>query len=253
MTRAQDVVDASDIVFLTVPDGAIRSAAAALAWDDHVAAVHCSGATPLDALDAARQRGAAIGGFHPMQTFSNPEAAIRSLPGCTITIEADGELARHLAGLAARLECRVNELPAGARARYHAAGAYASQLVIVLLREASRIWQSFGKSEADAVSALLPLARGTLAAIEASGLAAALPGPISRGDLATVEQHVLALARVDREIADLYCTLNLRTIPLALERGSLDPVRAGEFESLLSGLQAPDRSAKGAGDPAERR
>jgi predicted short-subunit dehydrogenase-like oxidoreductase (DUF2520 family) len=168
-----------------------------------------------------------------MQTFSDPEAAIRSLPGCTITIEAEGVLAAHLEALAQRLGCRVNRLPAGARARYHAAGAYASQFLPVLLREAIRIWQSFGKSEAEAVAALLPLARGTLAAIEASGVARAMPGPISRGDLATVERHVRALAAVDPALASLYCALSVRSIPLAVERGSLDPDKARDFELLL--------------------
>ncbi|MGQ0652443.1 MAG: DUF2520 domain-containing protein, partial [Betaproteobacteria bacterium] len=44
-----------------------------------------------------------------------------------------------LVALAERLGCRVNRLPPGARARYHAAAGYASQFINVLLREASKI------------------------------------------------------------------------------------------------------------------
>jgi len=230
---AQQVADACDLVFLTVNDAAIAPAAAGLRWSPRVSVVHCSGATPVDALASAAQQGAPTGGFHPLQTFADPEAAIRSLPGCTIAVEADEPLRAALESLATRLQCRVIRLPAGARARYHASGAYASQLLNVMLREAGRIWESFGGTEAEAVAALAPLARGTLAAIESTGVAAAMPGPISRGDLAVVRAHTEALGAVDPAIGALYCELSLRAVPLAVERGSIGPERAAEFETLL--------------------
>ena len=40
-----------------------------LRWRPGVSVVHCSGVTEVDALSAARDQGANIGGFHPMQTF----------------------------------------------------------------------------------------------------------------------------------------------------------------------------------------
>lgn len=73
---AQACADASRLIFLTVPDDRIREVCAAIAWPATAAVVHCSGATPLDALAAARRRGAAVGGFHPLQMFANP--AVRS-------------------------------------------------------------------------------------------------------------------------------------------------------------------------------
>jgi predicted short-subunit dehydrogenase-like oxidoreductase (DUF2520 family) len=60
------------------------------------------------------------------------------------------------------------------------AASYASQLINVLLRETSEIWQSWGASEQDAVAALLPLAYGTLASIENAGLVRGMPGSVSR-------------------------------------------------------------------------
>ena len=44
----QDVADRCDTVFLTVPDDAIDTVAAALRWRYGQAVVHCSGALPLD-------------------------------------------------------------------------------------------------------------------------------------------------------------------------------------------------------------
>ena len=118
---------------------------------------------------------------------------------------------------------------------YHAAGGYASQFVNVLLREAALIWKSFGVDEADAVRALLPLLRGTLAAIENAGLAQGMPGPVSRGDTGTVSRHVEDLGRMDADTLALYQELARRSITLALERGSIDPAKAAELHRLLAG------------------
>lgn len=232
---AQEVVDRCELVFITTPDAAIAPTAAALRWRAGVAAVHCSGATEVSALQAAADAGAAIGGFHPMQTFADPEAAARSLAGCTVTVEAaDAALDATLVALCERLGCAVNRLPPGMRARYHAAAGFGSQFVNVLFAEAARVWAGWGASEAETVRALLPLVRGTLAAIESAGIAQGMPGPVSRGDVHTVAQHVQALGTLDAATMESYRLLCGRTVDLALVRGSLDATRAGRLRELLA-------------------
>lgn len=230
----QDVVDACDLVFVTTPDGLIADTAAQARWRSGVYAVHCSGATEVAALASAQQAGALIGGFHPMQTFGDPAAAVRSLPGCTITIEAEEPLNATLVALAERLECRVNRLPPGMRARYHAAAGYTSQFINALFREASKIWQSWGATEEDAVRALLPLARGTLESIDSAGVAAGMPGPVSRGDVVTVEKHVHALEGLGPEVMEFYRLLCDRTIPLGFQNGAIDEKTAARFRAALA-------------------
>ena len=231
----QETVDACDLVFITPPDGVIADTASSLRWRAGVAAVHCSGATEISALDKAAHDGAMTGGFHPMQTFGNPAAAALSLPGCTITIEADEPLEATLVAFADRLGCNINRLPPGMRARYHAAAGFTSQFLNVLFREASDIWRSWGATEEEAVRALLPLARGTLASIESSGVAAGMPGPVSRGDVQTVHKHVDALTAFDPEALQLYRALCERTVRLALERGAFDAATAKRFRAALRG------------------
>jgi len=232
---AQGVVDSSDLVFITTPDGAIAQTVERLRWRPGVAVVHCSGATDVEqTLGVARRQGAQIGGFHPMQTFADAEAAARSLSGCTITVEAaEPGLDACLLALASRLRCPVNRLPPGMRARYHAAAGYGSQFINVLLAEGARLWSTWGASEADAVRALLPLARGTLAAIEALGVAHGMPGPVSRGDLKTVRQHVASFDDHDAPGLQAYQLLCERTVALALQRGSVDPDMATQLRSAL--------------------
>lgn len=232
---AQEVADACDLVFVTTPDGAIESTVEHMRWRPGMAVVHCSGATEVMALGSAATQGAMIGGFHPMQTFGDPEAAVASLPGCTITVEAEEPLNALLIGLAERLECRVNRLPAGARGRYHAAAGYGSQFINVLLSEATKIWQSWGGEEEDAVHALLPMIRGTLMSIERLGVVAGMPGPVSRGDVESVAKHVAGLRELDEEVLGLYGELCRRTIPMAEKRGGIDRSTAARLEHLLDG------------------
>lgn len=236
----QALADTCDLVFITTSDGAIATVAASVRWRAGTGVVHCSGATEVGALDAAARAGAATGGFHPMQTFTDPEMAIASLPGCTITIEAaDDALATRLTALAHRLEGRVNRIPPGVRVAYHASGGYASQFVNVLLAEAVKVWRTWGATEEDAVRALVPLVRGTLASIEANGLAQGMPGPISRGDVGTIEKHVAAIDALDPEILGLYRELARRCVPLAIERGTLDRTAAEQLDLLLGRVSRP--------------
>ena len=231
--EGQQVVDACDLVFLTTPDGAIEATASQYRWRKEVAVVHCSGVTEVAALDSAARDGAMIGGFHPMQTFGDPAAAVRSLPGCTITIEAQEPLNAALVAIAERLECRVNRLPPGMRGRYHAAAGYTSQFINALFAEAATIWQSWGATEEDAVRALLPLARGTLASIESAGIADGMPGPVSRGDIGSIEKHVAALSPLGPEVMEFYRVVCDRTIPLGTRRGAIDATAAARLRGIL--------------------
>ena len=235
VSSQQDTVDACNLVFVTTPDAAIASTVAQARWRPGIAVVHCSGVTEVAALDKAARDGAMTGGFHPMQTFGDPAAAVRSLAGCTITIEAQEPLNATLVALAGRLECGVNRLPPGMRGRYHAAAGYTSQFINALFSEASKIWQSWGATEEEAVRALLPMARGTLASIESAGIAGGMPGPVSRGDLDSVAKHVAALSVLDADTLGLYRQLCERTVPLAVERGAIDAQLAAKFLAVIQG------------------
>lgn len=233
MTDGQAVVDACDLVFVTTPDGAIAETTAQYRWRAGMAAVHCSGVTDVAALGHAAQQDAMTGGFHPMQTFGDPAVAVRSLPGCTITIEAPEPLNAALVSIAQRLECRINRLPPGMRGRYHAAAGYTSQFINALFAEAATIWTSWGATEEDAVRALLPLARGTLASIEAAGLANGMPGPVSRGDVGSIEKHVAALTPLGPDVIEFYRVVCARTIPLGMQRGAIDEAAAARLREIL--------------------
>ncbi|WP_233149262.1 Rossmann-like and DUF2520 domain-containing protein [Herbaspirillum camelliae] len=230
---AQEVADQASIVFLTVSDDAIGPVCASVRWRSDVAVVHCSGATEVAALDAARAAGAQVGGFHPMQMFANPDVALAGLPGCTVGIEAEGDLLRNLQSLAQSIKCVPFSLPADVRPLYHASAYYVGPFLITLLKEGANLWSRFGATERQALDAMTPLLQGTVAAVLDGGLAKGMGGCVARGDIGTIEKHLRALEDFDSAAANLYRELATRNIPLAIERGTLAPPRADDIAALL--------------------
>lgn len=230
---AQDVADAAELVFLTTPDDAVAAVASSVQWRQGQSVVHCSGALSLDVLEPAARAGAAVGSFHPLQTFATWERAVELIPGSTFALEAQEPLLSELKALASALGGRAIELREDAKALYHAAAVLTSNYTVTLLHLATGLWREFGYERDAALPALLPLLRGTISNVESLGLAKALTGPISRGDRATVERHLEALAAFPLTSA-AYRVLAEATIPLALEKGRLSPERAQELAALLA-------------------
>jgi len=228
-----EVAAAADLVFLTVPDDSIGPLAERLPWRAGQAVVHCSGATEVVVLEPAARLGAAIGGFHPLQIFSDPARALGLLAGSSVAIEGPPALEAQLRDIAARLQMRSIVLRPGVRAAYHGGASFAASFLLSMLQEAAEVWASFGVSEVDTLQALLPLAEGTLAAARAKGLAGALSGPVSRGDAGVVRGHVEALERLGPAHAAFYRELTRRQLQLARASGRLDDTQLQALAAAL--------------------
>ncbi len=229
----QEVADRADLVFLTVPDDAIEPVASIIRWRAGSACVHCSGAADLDLLKKAAADGAFTGGFHPLHMFGEPGESPDALSGCAIALAGPDALVEKLERLARSLGARPLRLPEGGRALYHAAANFSGAFVIALIEETIALWKKLGIAEADALAALLPLLRGTVDNVERLGAAGGLGSAVARGDLGTIRRHLDALAKSAPDSLELYRILSLRTIPLALAKGTLKPETAKEIAALL--------------------
>jgi len=227
------VADNAEFVFITTPDDTIAQVAAELQWHPGQSVVHCSGADSTDILESARECGAHVGGFHPLQTFASVAHAIDNIPGSTFAIEAEEPLLSKLIEMASALEGSWVRLGAGDKVLYHAAAVVACNYFVTLVKLSTDLWQTFGVSSEKATKALLPLLRGTLNNIDKVGLPNCLTGPIARGDIGTIMKHLDALERAAPEILSTYRELGLQTIPIALAKGKIDDQRAKELGTLL--------------------
>ncbi len=229
----QEVAERADIVFLTVPDDAIEAVASKVRWRAGSACVHCSGAADLDVLQKAVADGALAGGFHPLHMFGEAGVPPGALAGCAIALAGPDALVQRLARLARALGAKPLRLPEGGRALYHAAANFSGAFVIALIHEAIVLWGKLGIAQGDALAALLPLLRGTADNVEKLGAAGGLGSAIARGDAGTIRRHLDALAGDAPDSLELYRILSLRTIPLALAKGTLKPEGAKEIAALL--------------------
>jgi len=230
---AQRLVDDSDLVVIAVPDDAIAPAARSLMWQGRHSVVHCSGATEVSALTSAADQGATTGGFHPLQSFTNTEAAMQTLPGCAVGIETEEPLLGVLTGMAGALGCHPIRLPAGARALYHASGSFASSFLVGLINDALTLWSAFGVDREEAFRALLPLTKGTVAALEANGPIRSLAGPIARADVGTVERHIAALRAHAPALLPIYLDLARRSLPISEAKGGASKDKLDALRALL--------------------
>ena len=232
-TSAQGVADRADLVLIATPDDVIASVAASVHWRDGQRVVHISGATPVSDLSPAALGGALIGGFHPLQTFANPNEALASLPGIRYGIEADEPLFGELAGLAEKLGGTPIRLTAESRAIYHASAVIASNYLVTLASLATSLWREIGVEPAEALRALLPLARGTIRNLERVGLPDSLTGPIARGDVGTLSRHLAALDDRSAAVAAIYRALGDETVGVALAKGTISPAVASVIRDTL--------------------
>lgn len=223
----------ADWVWLTVPDDCIAATAAALPWRAGQLALHCSGATPLDALAPAP----CVAGFHPLKLLAGDGALSGALSGAYVGIEADAAHRPALVALAQTMGLVPLNLPSPmssqARAAYHAAANLSASGVLAVLAEAQALWSAAGLPEAQALAALLPLTRGALDSALAHGLAGSVSGPVARGDAGVLARHLDATAHAGLP-ADLLRALALRQLGLAEAAGRLDAAQLTALKTLLA-------------------
>ena len=229
----QEAADGSDVVFITTPDSAIDQVAGQVRWSSKHGVVHCSGAHTLDILQGAAHQGAAIGSFHPYQTFarvSSFEDAVQRFRGAGVAIEGDGWLAGFLENLAGRLDCRVVHVEARDRALYHASAVMSCGHLAALTKVVVDMWREMGVPEEDALPIIAPIMQTTLANIASGGVAASLTGPVVRGDGGTLGRHLDALEERLPDLAPLYRSLARQSLQ------AMDPEPSFAMAEDLAGL-----------------
>ena len=234
LERPAEAAAHADIVFITASDAAVPLVCGEIKWRPGMAAVHCAGALPVAALDAAARAGVPTGGFHPLQTFPDPDAYNR-LAGVSFATESqDPSLAGWLRTFAQDLGGVSFEIATEHRAAYHASAVMASGLLAGLAGLAAEMWGQFGVPRDRALAHLAPLIESTAQALRERGLPGALTGPYVRGDAQTIAKHLQAMAASSPDVVRAYAAVALAQLPIAAEQGGLSPQARQEIEMALT-------------------
>ncbi|MBR6770516.1 MAG: DUF2520 domain-containing protein [Lachnospiraceae bacterium] len=216
-TELKELVQESDILFLTVSDGEIINAYTEIIQlnidlrGKYLA--HCSGALSSTIFSGIHSKGAKGCSVHPICAVSSKQTGYQDLSKTYFTIE--GEDTALIEEIFRFCQNPVERISAEKKVRYHAAAVYASNLVVGLYDKAVQLLQECGLSAEFSAQALKPLFLGNAENIGGLGVIQALTGPVERADEMTIEKHLAILEGEDREI---YRLLSKQLVKIAKQK-----------------------------------
>ncbi len=182
--------------------------------------LNTSGTVTPESYSELRRLGFPCGTFHPLAPFATPERGAAAVRDGWIGIEGDATACATARRLAAALGARTINIPAHAKAAYHAAAVMASNFPVVLAALATRLLVSVGIDKRAGAQVVQQLMRAAVTNLEVGAPAVVLTGPAARNDNDTIAAHRDALA-ADAEIAAVYDALTRAARALAAEHTPL--------------------------------
>ena len=229
-----EAVASATAILVTVRDGQLQDALGEVAlapMGPGAVVLHASGSADPAALTAVRALGHPAGTFHPLVPLSAPARAAEILRGAWIGVDGDPAAMAVSCRLAEALGAGILEIPAGEKARYHAAAVIASNFPAVLAAVAIQLLQDAGVPNDQALPAVVSLMGAAVSNLLERDPADALTGPVVRGDVATIGRHLDALASNPGTLA-IYRSISTAAVPLAKQAGT-DARLLAEIETLL--------------------
>lgn len=213
------LVKDSDVVFLTVPDGAIKSTYEQIKIYDitNKQICHCSGAlSSTEVFSDVKEKGAYGYSIHPLFPISDKLNSYKEIPGAFFCLEGDDSGIKEW-GTFFKKHCQgVKRIDGENKVKYHAACAIASNLYCALIQESLELLNDCGFEKQEALRALAPLVESNVKHILEDGPVHALTGPVERGDADTVEKHIHCLS--DTVNSELYLAATRKLVSVARQK-----------------------------------
>jgi predicted short-subunit dehydrogenase-like oxidoreductase (DUF2520 family) len=229
-----DVLAASDLVLLTVPDDVLPALVAGLAETRSFRigqfVAHASGRHGYGVLDPATRQGTLPLALHPVMTLTGTSLDLARLTGCPFGVTAPDQLRPVAEALVVEMGGDPVWVEEGSRTLYHAALAHGANHLVTLVAQTLDLLAAAGVEHPARLVA--PLMSAALDNALRHG-DAALTGPVARGDVGTVAAHVRAIGEVSQEARTAYVALARVTADRALAAGTL---KASSAEALLDVL-----------------
>lgn len=204
----ESILQDSDTLFLTVPDGQIKEVWAYIENLDvkNKKICHCSGSISSTTFFNAENKGAEVYSVHPLYAVGDKYNSWETMKGAYFTVEGTKKGIDDMKSLLEGCGNKVVLMDASKKVLYHSGAVVASNLVIGLFSLSAGLLEQCGFTREDAYAALTPLFLGNAQALAGNGPANALTGPVERNDISTVKNHLSAFAQLKSE-ADAYSDL----------------------------------------------
>ncbi|MQA94457.1 MAG: DUF2520 domain-containing protein [Streptosporangiales bacterium] len=230
------VVEAADLVLLTVPDDALSPlidglVATEVKLEGRLLA-HTSGRHGTEVLEPATRRGALPLALHPVMTFTGRPEDLNRLTATSFGVTAPEPLLPVAQALVVEMGGEPVTIAEENRPLYHAALAGGANHLVTLVAEAAELLGAAGvENPSRMLGPLLGAALDNGLRLGISGLT----GPVVRGDAGTVAEHLAELGRVSPEARAAYVALARLTADRALAAGLLAPEAAERLLGVLNG------------------
>lgn len=225
----------SDWIGITTPDDQIERVVAELlplcTQLPSKVFFHMSGSKSSECLYPLKSFGHQCLSLHPLQSIADPILGKVLLESCYFSVEGDTN--KGIEAFLNQISSRMIRIATASKPLYHGAACVASNYLYTLADEAVQMMALAGFDPREALTALLPLMKGTLENLENQMPETALTGPIARGDSVTVEDHLEAL-RNHEALKRVYSQMGLATLQLASRQGLKDLGKIQILRTLLS-------------------
>jgi len=193
----REIIDQSDIIFVTVPDGVINSV-----WENLLTykikdklVVHTSGALSSQVFSGARERNCKVMSIHPMMTFAGGDTEIEKMEKMPLTIEGDLEKFKYFLE---KLPNNKFAISPNKKVNYHLAGVFASNLLISVIHRAIENIEKSGLEAGKEI--IFPIIEKTIENIKEKGTSRSITGPLERGDIDTILKHLEVQHGVEKKL-----------------------------------------------------
>lgn len=215
----QEVIDSSDVIFITTPDGVIE-----VVWNElkelsikNKIICHCSGSLSSDVFSNIEDLSSHGYSIHPMFAISDKYNSYQKLRQAYITIEGSQKYLSEIKRVIETLGNKVQVISKEKKYLYHTASVVASNHVLALIQQSVIYLKECGFSEEEGLKALYPLIINNIMNIKLKGINNSLTGPVERGDVNTIEGHIDCLLGEDK---DLYKLLSKKLLHIANEKNN---------------------------------
>ncbi len=209
----KQIVEVSDVLVLTVPDGQISTVWKELKELELAGKImiHCSGALTTDVF-ADKAKDTFVYSVHPLLAVSDKYESYEIFKDALFTIEGSPERMEEMCILFQSCGNRIQPIKKESKMLYHAAASLASNFMVTIADTAQQMLQRCGFSEEMSENALSVLMKENINSVIQKGTKAALTGPIERADTGTVKGHLSVLNEEERAV---YLALARETVKLA--------------------------------------
>lgn len=198
-----EIIHHANLIFICVRDDQIPTVARQLKSfplkNKHI--VHTSGVTDADVLEPLRKKGALVGSFHPLQSFSIPFLPAEHWHSIYCTFQGDPVIQSELQEIFRSAGIKIIAVNRTQKQAIHLAAVVAANFQVALYSWASEIIKQAGLENIAAGQLLAPLVEQVAKNFSQKPLNEILSGPLQRGDLSTIRRHLDFLSKNGDELS----------------------------------------------------